>query len=69
MRQDWVFDVLADLRSFAVQNGMIKLADQLEDTMIIAAADIAATARPTEWGRDDAATGNLHRAGLGRQHA
>ncbi|PJJ80658.1 hypothetical protein CLV77_2929 [Brevirhabdus pacifica] len=69
MRQDWVFDVLADLRSFAARNGMVKLADQLEDTMIVAAADIAATAGPVEWARDDATNGNLHRARAGGNHA
>ncbi len=42
MQQDWVLDVLADLRSFAQQNGMFALAEQLDDTLIVAAADLAA---------------------------
>ena len=38
---DWILDVLADLRTFAVANGLSDLADQLEETKLIAAADIA----------------------------
>ena len=32
MRHDWIFDVLTDLRSYAVQNGLRDLADQVEIT-------------------------------------
>lgn len=42
MRQDWVLDVLTDLKSFAQQNGMFTLAEHLDDTLIVAAAEIAA---------------------------
>ena len=34
-------DVLADLRSFAVQNEMKSLAEQLDDTLLVAASEIA----------------------------
>lgn len=44
MAQDWIVDVLADLRSFALQNGLTSLAEQLDDTMLVAATEMAQTA-------------------------
>ena len=40
MQQDWVIDVLADLRVFARQNGLPALAEQLDDTILLAASEI-----------------------------
>jgi hypothetical protein len=37
---DWVLDVLADLRTFAKQNEFSRLAEQLDDSILIAAADL-----------------------------
>jgi hypothetical protein len=69
MRQDWIIDVLADLRSFAAKNGMTGLKHQLDDTLIIAAADIdARAAGPRNASNDEPSIGNLHRAGLGSHH-
>lgn len=42
MKQDWVLDVLSDLKAFAQQNGMFTLAEHLDDTLIVAAAELAA---------------------------
>lgn len=52
MGQDWMIDVLTDLRSFAQQNGMATLSEQLDDTILVAAAEIAQVAH---GGRIDAA--------------
>ncbi|MEZ5716076.1 MAG: hypothetical protein R3D85_13455 [Paracoccaceae bacterium] len=41
MKNDWILDVLADLKAFAKANGLVALAEQLEDTSLIAAAEIA----------------------------
>ena len=41
MRSDWIIDVLADLRSFAQANDLPLLAEQLDDTALIAAAEFA----------------------------
>jgi len=41
---DWILDVLADLKTFAVANGLGALAEQLDDTNLIAAAEIASKA-------------------------
>ena len=44
MQNDWILDVLADLKSFATANGMTILAEQLDDATLIAAAEIASQA-------------------------
>ena len=41
MKNDWILDVLADLKAFSKANGLNALAEQLEDTSLIAAAEIA----------------------------
>lgn len=45
MSQDWMIDVLQDLRKFAHKNGFEQLAEQLDDTIHIAVAEITAKAR------------------------
>ncbi|MBE1283278.1 MAG: hypothetical protein GJ676_08185 [Rhodobacteraceae bacterium] len=40
---DWILDVLVDLKSFASANGLGVLAEQLDDTLLIAAAEIASS--------------------------
>lgn len=44
MRNDWILDVLADLKAFASANGMTALAEQLDDATLVAAAEIASVA-------------------------
>jgi hypothetical protein len=41
MGNDWIVDVLADLRSFAQNNGLPVLAVQLNDAALVAQAEIA----------------------------
>ena len=41
MHNDWILDVLADLRSFAAVNGMPRLALHLDETTQLAATEIA----------------------------
>ena len=45
MRHDWIFDVLTDLRSYALQNELRDLAEQLEITLRTAQRDLAAADR------------------------
>lgn len=40
MRHDWIFDVLADLRSYAEKNGLTGLAAQVEVTLRVARAEL-----------------------------
>lgn len=48
MRSDWILDVLADLRSFALSNNLPALAEQLDDTAIVALTEIAALKERTD---------------------
>jgi hypothetical protein len=41
MRNDWIIDVLADLKFFAHANGLPALAEQLDDATLVAASEIA----------------------------
>lgn len=40
MKNDWILDVLADLKSFAQANDLSALADQLDKTRHVAATEI-----------------------------
>ena len=67
MKNDWIIDVLSDLRTFAVTNGMVQLADQLDHSRLIAMMEMASLAKeaPVSWGSD----GIKHRAYSGRARA
>lgn len=41
MQSDWILDVLADLRTFALSRDLPLLAEHLDDTALIALAEIA----------------------------
>jgi hypothetical protein len=41
MQYDWILDVLNDLKAFAKTNGLSDLAEQLDDTSLVAAAEIS----------------------------
>ena len=42
MAQDWIIDVLADLRQYAIRNYHVRLAEQLDDAILVAAAEVFA---------------------------
>lgn len=48
MRSDWILDVLTDLKTFAIANDLPVLAEQLDDTAIVALAEIAALHERTQ---------------------
>lgn len=54
MRRDWILDVLTDLKVFARANGLPILAEQLDDTMIVAMAEISAKGAEQTGACDDA---------------
>ncbi|WP_171239795.1 hypothetical protein [Ruegeria sp. HKCCA5491] len=70
-RNEWILDVLSDLNAFAVENGLTALAEQLDDTKLIATAEIASASNEARAPAD----GNTTRfesssGGLGKhQHA
>lgn len=40
LQNEWILDVLTDLGNFARQNGMCALAEQIDDTKIVASAEL-----------------------------
>ncbi len=63
MANDWIIDVLADLRTFAGANGLNALAEQLDDAALVAAAELATRG---ECATDGAQFGIAHRSPLAR---
>ena len=63
MSINWILDVLADLKSFAVRNELGALAEQLDDTTLVAAAEIANLEGNARKARDAdvASPGRVHR--------
>ncbi len=66
MRSDWILDVLADLRTFALSIELPVLAEQLDDTALVALAEIASREERMKARRyeDDTSTG-VHSGELG----
>lgn len=70
MQNDWILDVLTDLKAFAAANGLGQLSDTLEDTLVIAAAELASRSAKTQQagygktGETDADTGRIGRQRL-----
>jgi len=46
MRHDWIFDVLTDLKAYAVANGMIALAVKADEAIIVARKEVIRTDDP-----------------------
>ncbi|MCB1353952.1 MAG: hypothetical protein KDK03_14570 [Rhodobacteraceae bacterium] len=44
MKADWVIDILKDIRQFSEKNGMMVLAEQLDDAIFVAAHEIGVRA-------------------------
>lgn len=59
MQNEWILDVLADLKTFALANDLGRLAEQLNDTQLIAATEIASKSLETRTGMN----GNDDRSG------
>lgn len=51
MSQEWMIDVLTDLKKFAAQNGLLGLAEQLDDSILIAAAELKLNEQGLAQGR------------------
>ena len=45
MTNDWMIDVLADLRAFAGKNGLFRLEDELGRALNVAAEELSAQSR------------------------
>ena len=70
MKANWVIDILQDIRQFSEKNGMVELAEQLDDAIFVAASEIesqlagagtgGAGARTTRGGAGAAADNEVH---------
>ena len=71
MANDWIIDVLADLKTYAKKNGLSVLAKQLEETTLIAATEIASAQEraleTAKWELGD--TGRYYRTITARENA
>ena len=47
MKNDWIIDVLLDLRKFSAKNELSYLAEHLDDTIKVASTELASPARLT----------------------
>jgi len=63
MANDWILDVLADLKQFAARNDLTALAAQLDHTAVVAANEIASNhmRAPALIGVNAAQTRTVHR--------
>lgn len=69
MKNEWILDVLADLKTFAKANGMPSLAEQLADTADLAAIEISSVEKRarTVNGDEHKFGGYSAQAGTGRR--
>lgn len=63
MQYQWILDVLSDLKAFAKGNGLSALAEQLDDTSLVAAGEIAQVTGTLTGGYalDASQAGAIHR--------
>ena len=70
MGNDWILDVLADLKTFAQQNGLSALTVQLEETVQVAREEVARERGAAVLTVGNAGTpGIIHRAHGGGRNA
>jgi predicted transcriptional regulator len=67
MANDWILDVLADLKAFAQKNGLSALEHQLDVSESVAARELTSGIGIT--GQNFEYTGNLHRTNAGSPFA
>lgn len=59
MRHDWIFDVLNDLRRYALANNLPALAAQAEQALAVARAEIGAQSDGGDGGGSDTSPNGL----------
>jgi hypothetical protein len=52
MSQEWMIDILTDLKKFATANGLMGLAEQLDDSILVAAAELKLDGLPQASGQN-----------------
>ena len=70
MKNDWILDVLSDLKNFAQKNGHALLAEHLDVAKVIARAEIASVnERAALAVHGDEATGGADPRGFGTSYS
>lgn len=71
MQYQWILDVLSDLKVFAKSNGLAALAEQLDDTSLVAAGEISQITGSMAGGfpPDAGKVGALHRRAAASDNA
>jgi hypothetical protein len=59
MKNEWIIEVLRDLRSFASENDLPRLADQLDEALVVATVELVQHLPTTGTGRHDTEAGHL----------
>ncbi|MCK4862477.1 MAG: hypothetical protein KAS85_11245 [Rhodobacteraceae bacterium] len=61
MTNEWMLDVLSDLRNFAAKQAMLELAEHLDDVMLVAAVEIRDSSKGRVIGAkvNDTKAGNI----------
>lgn len=67
MKNEWILDVLADLKNFAKANGLPALADQLADTADLAAIEIMSEDKKARTVNGSDASFGQHSAAIGNR--
>lgn len=63
MGNDWIIDVLADVRTFARRNDMPQLCAQLDEAMLVAATEVSdLRQRRAKWQGEHAPQSDTQRA-------
>ena len=65
MTHDWMIDVLADLRQYAIRHYYLRLAEQLDDAIVAAAVELRADRAAEVGGAVLASRRRLHRRLVG----
>ena len=71
MANDWILDVLADLKTFASKNELPNLADGLDELALVATAELATASRsgPQVMERDTHHAGRVYTTYGSRRNA
>ena len=63
MTNDWIIDVLTDLRKFSASNSMGKLADRLDETILVASRELSTAHLTQQPGAGDIEQNHRHAGG------
>jgi len=62
MKRDWILDVLADLRIFAAENDLPRLAEHLIDAELLAHAEVCKSQRSNVNAKPAGTVHRMHRS-------